>query len=74
MAAADGVRGRAPGLVSAFMAAPTKRFSPSLPESVACAGRAHLLLLFLFYFYIYLLQLESRKTAFFTTEAVCAEP
>ena len=31
MAAANGVRGRAPGLVSAFMAAPTDRFSPSLP-------------------------------------------
>jgi hypothetical protein len=40
MAAANGVRGRAPGLVSAFTAAPNKRFSPSLPTWRAPVGRA----------------------------------
>ena len=40
MAAANGVRGRAPGLVSAFMAAPTDRFSPSLPALRAPVGCA----------------------------------
>ena len=43
MAAANGVRGRAPGLVSAFRTAPTKRFSPSLPAWRAPVGRAALL-------------------------------
>ena len=40
MAAANGVRGRAPGLLSAFTAAPTKRVSPSLPTWRAPVGRA----------------------------------
>ena len=40
MAAANNVRGRAPGLVSAFMAAPTDRFSQSIPAWRAPVGCA----------------------------------
>ena len=40
MAAANNVRGRAPGLVFAFMAAPTDRFSQSMPAWRAPVGCA----------------------------------
>ena len=40
VATANTDRGRAPGLVSAFLAAPTKRFSTARPSWRAPVGRA----------------------------------